>query len=250
MQEHASNNPGLQSFLDKKSDEHVYSALYLIAGAFCIYAAFCHGEDFCTSPPPAGLQDVAHPQSLKWFASLVDNSTEAVSDVVPDVNSTNVVSEVKEIVSDLSNQGYAGPDGFVVMWLKVEGFTALGLPLLSSLMMLLGLRDHLAVGCLLFVVAVFQACWLAVGCFWSFGHYVPDACQQGLMGSNFAFSTMWWVCAVWLGIMVVISSFMLCVVCCIMAVAQGGSDATDGKGYEKVQGNNKTDPTDPANRYV
>jgi hypothetical protein len=59
-----------------------------------------------------------------------------------------------------------------------------------------------------------------------------------------------WVCAVWLGIMVVISSFMLCVVCCIMAVAQGGSDAADGKGYEKVQGNNKTDPTDPANRYV
>jgi len=56
LQEHASNNPGLQSFLDKKSDEHVYSALYLIAGAFCIYAAFCHGEDFCTSPPPAGLQ--------------------------------------------------------------------------------------------------------------------------------------------------------------------------------------------------
>lgn len=137
------------------------------------------------------VQDVAHPQSLKWFASLVDNSTEAVSEVVPDVNSTNVVSEVKELVSDLSNQGYAGPDGFVVMWLKVEGFTALGLPLLSSLMMLLGLRDHLAVGCLLFVVAVFQACWLAVGCFWSFGHYVPDACQQGLMGSNFAFSTMW-----------------------------------------------------------
>jgi hypothetical protein len=68
LQEHASNNPGLQSFLDKKSDEHVYSALYLIAGAFCIYAAFCHGEDFCTSPPPAGLQ-VRHSKNLSLSLS-------------------------------------------------------------------------------------------------------------------------------------------------------------------------------------
>lgn len=55
-QEHASSNPGLQSFLDKKSDEHVYSALYLIAGLFCIYAAFAHGQDFCTSAPPPGIE--------------------------------------------------------------------------------------------------------------------------------------------------------------------------------------------------
>lgn len=139
----------------------------------------------------SALQAVAHPQSLAWFASLVDNSTEAVADVVPEVNSTDVVGEVGNLLNDLKHQSFAGPAGFVVMWLKVEGITALGLPLLSSLMMLLGFRDHFAVGCILFVIAVFQACWLAVGCFWSFGHYVPDACQQGMMGDNFAFSTMW-----------------------------------------------------------
>ena len=58
----------------------------------------------------------------------------------------------------------------------------------------------------------------------------------------------------WLGIMVLISSFMLCVVCCIMAVAQNNSESTEGKGYQKVGAaggdKGKTDPTDPANRYV
>jgi hypothetical protein len=47
------------------------------------------------------------------------------------------------------------------MWLLVEGITALGLPLLSVVMIVLGLREHIAVGCLLFVIAVFQALWLA-----------------------------------------------------------------------------------------
>ncbi len=55
-QEHASSNPGLQAFLEKKSDEHIYSALYLLAGVFCLYAAIFHGENFCTEPPPPGLQ--------------------------------------------------------------------------------------------------------------------------------------------------------------------------------------------------
>lgn len=58
----------------------------------------------------------------------------------------------------------------------------------------------------------------------------------------------------WLGIMVLISSFMLCVVCCIMAVAHNGVDSEGKQGYEKLSGDkgdsNKTDPTDPANRYV
>jgi hypothetical protein len=56
FQEHASSNPGLQAFLEKKSDEHMYSALYLLAGVFCLYAAFFHGENFCTLEPPAGVQ--------------------------------------------------------------------------------------------------------------------------------------------------------------------------------------------------
>jgi hypothetical protein len=56
FQEHASSNPGLQAFLDKKSDEHIYSALYLLAGVFCLYAAIFHGEGFCTNEPPTGVQ--------------------------------------------------------------------------------------------------------------------------------------------------------------------------------------------------
>eukprot|EP00284_Hemiselmis_tepida_P005822 CAMPEP_0174929502 /NCGR_PEP_ID=MMETSP1355-20121228/27332_1 /TAXON_ID=464990 /ORGANISM="Hemiselmis tepida, Strain CCMP443" /LENGTH=236 /DNA_ID=CAMNT_0016175713 /DNA_START=51 /DNA_END=757 /DNA_ORIENTATION=- len=224
MQEHASSNPGLQSFLDKKSDEHVYSALYLLAGAFCLYAAFSHGDSFCTQAPPPGMKIVAHPQSLAWFnrfTNLVDNTTAVAAAEVTDVNASDITGEVGALMGDFEHQPFAGPGGFVVMWLKVEGFTALGLPLLSVVMLLLGLREHVAVGCLLFVVAVFQACWLALGCFWSFGGYVPAACVDGSMGDSFAFHTMWWVCGVWLGIMVLISSFMLCVVCCIMAVSQG-----------------------------
>mmetsp|Transcript_35423 Transcript_35423/g.87104 ORF Transcript_35423/g.87104 Transcript_35423/m.87104 type:complete len:268 (+) Transcript_35423:1-804(+) len=255
VQEHASGNPGLQAFLDKKSDEHLYSFLYLLAGVVCLYAAFWNGDNFCTHAPPPGVKEGAHPQELVYMVKLVENST----DVPAGGNGTGVQGDVGKLLGDLEKDHFTGPAGLVVTWLKVEGLTALGLPMLSALMLMVGLRDHIAVGCVLFLVAVFQAGWLAVGCFWAFGRYVPDACVHGEMGNNFAYKTMWWVCAVWLGVMVLISGFMLCVVCCIMAMATTTltKRADESKeGYQPVaggiaQGDPKNrDPTDPANRYV
>lgn len=114
-------------------------------------------SDSLFDPSLSLLQTQAHPESLAWFVNLVQNDT----GISATSNSTGIGGEVGHLMGEIEHQNYAGPNGFVVMWLKVEGFTALGLPLLSVIMMVLGMREHLAVMCLLFVVAVFQALWLA-----------------------------------------------------------------------------------------
>jgi hypothetical protein len=111
--------------------------------------------------------------------------------------------------------------------------TALGLPLVSIVMLLMRLHENALVSCLLYLVAVFQALWLIVGCIWAFGGFVPEACINGAMGDNFAYKTMWWVCAIWLGSMLTISMVICCILVCLLGFA--GSARGDGK-YESVNG--------------
>merc|ERR1712216_157450 len=118
-----------------------------------------------------------------------------------------------------TGEAFLGPRGWVVSWLTVEGFTALGLPLVSIVMLLLRLHENACISCLLYLVAVFQALWLIVGCIWAFGGFVPEACRKGEMGDSFAFDTMWWVCAIWLGSMLTISTVICCILACLMGFA-------------------------------
>jgi len=111
---------------------------------------------------------------------------------------------------------WAGKHGRVVLWLRVEGFTALFLPVVSMLMLCLGLQDSQFLSATLYIVAIFQALCLGVGCVWSFGGFVPDKCIQGTVGDPFAYTAMWWVCAVWLGVIVSISTVICCIVGCFV----------------------------------
>lgn len=132
-----------------------------------------------------------------------------------------------------TGEAFLGPRGWVVAWLTVEGFTALGLPLVSIVMLLLRLHENTCISCLLYLVAVFQALWLIVGCIWAFGGFVPEACRKGEMGDSFAFDTMWWVCAIWLGSMLTISTVICCILACLMGFA--GDARGDGGKYEQVK---------------
>ena len=48
---------GLHSLLTRKGDEHAFSILYLAAGIFCLYAAYGHGDNFCTDDPASADQN-------------------------------------------------------------------------------------------------------------------------------------------------------------------------------------------------
>ena len=52
-----------------------------------------------------------------------------------------------------TGEAFLGPRGWVVSWLTVEGFTALGLPLVSIVMLLLRLHENACISCLLYLVS-------------------------------------------------------------------------------------------------
>ncbi len=111
---------------------------------------------------------------------------------------------------------WAGRHGWVVLWLRVEGFAALFLPLVSIVMLSMGLQDSVVLYATLYLVALFQVLCLGVGCIWSLGGFVPAACADGSVGDPFAYQAMWWVCAVWLGAIVSFSTFTCCILCCFV----------------------------------
>jgi len=278
FQERANSSPGLQAFLDKKGDEHAFSCLYLIAGVVCLYAAFWHGEGFCTdmsavdllsktapvlaaAPHRALLENKFTATAKTRLAAMKGNmldeapaaeeapaedaaaapAEEAATAPADGGNSTDA-SPAADAASDydesdgdhfgIANRNFLGPSGWVVTWLKVEGVTALGLPLVSIIMLLIRQHENTGVGCMLYLVAVFQALWLFVGCIWAFGGFVPELCRNGEMGDRFAFDTMWWVCAIWLGSMLTISMVICCILICLMGFA--GTSRADGSKYEQV----------------
>ena len=203
MQEQANSSPGFQAFLEKKGDEHAFSCLYLIAGIVCLWAAFSHGNEFCTAPdspasvaaakfvPALTAVDTAAPHRAllvtKFTATSKDRmaamksiavkghmldevggaagneaaGASEISQLAPlaGSNSTDADSDLDAGLS-MKTAIFIGPKGWVVTWLTVEGFTALGLPLVSIVMLLLRMHENACVSCLLYVVAVFQAIWL------------------------------------------------------------------------------------------
>ena len=66
---------------------------------------------------------------------------------------------------EMAKATFLGAHGWVVTWLTVEGFTALGLPLVSIAMLLMRMHENACVSCILYLVAVFQALWL-IGTAW------------------------------------------------------------------------------------
>lgn len=322
---------GLQSVLARKGDEHAFSLLYLIAGVFCLYAAYGHGDRFCTdhveaagggwmggiladvdggrSGPAARLQpgdavaaldpaamtemknrslshsglrallvvggaEVWHPDprlaatgpagseaeflflaerplppreasvgrdlamSVFGVDSLLlrrDKNQSATATAGGDARAgmqtavgwwwpwgrgkdeTQSLEDGEAAApSGSAQEAWAGRHGWVVLWLRVEGFAALFLPLVSMLMLSVGLQDSLMLHATLYMVAFFQALCLGVGCVWSFGGFVPSACTEGKVGDPFAYQAMWWVCAVWLGAIVSFSTFTCCILCCFV----------------------------------
>jgi len=73
---------------------------------------------------------------------------------------SNDDADDEEDMPDMAKKNFLGPQGWVVTWLTVEGFTALGLPLVSIVMLLMRLHENACVSCILYLVAVFQALWL------------------------------------------------------------------------------------------
>lgn len=286
FQERANSSPGLQAFLEKKGDEHAFSCLYLIAGIVCLYAAFSHGNEFCTvmpasemakaAPVLASAKAVPHRTLLSqqlvatskarlaaMKGSMLDEEggDEAAADTAAEApaaedpaaeapaaeetgsgdNATDTSangspsdSSDSEGSLEMAKATFLGAHGWVVTWLTVEGFTALGLPLVSIAMLLMRMHENACVSCILYLVAVFQALWLIVGCSWAFGGFVPEACRHGEMGDNFAYNTMWWVCAIWLGSMLTISMVICCILICLMGFA--GSSRAESNKYEQVNG--------------
>jgi len=183
-------------------------------------------------------------------------TTETGSDVLQAALADLVTGNETKAQEDLTQapkHAFLGPTGLVVLWLKVEGITALGLPIVSILMLTVGLHEVKCVSCMLYLVAVFQACWLILGCVWAFGGFVPKECVAGEMGSSFAFSTMWWVCFVWLASMAIISVVifvMICVLAGATFITNGRPSGRDGgAGYSQVPGRG-TEPSDAKNTYV
>lgn len=129
-----------------------------------------------------------------------------------------------------------GPNGLVVLWLKVEGFTALGLPLLSILVLAMALNEVWAVSCFLYVLALFQAGWLVLGCVWAFSGVVPAECRAGGMGDRTAFNVLWWVCGVWLGTMAVITLVITLLVCFLAGASAAPTSGRGSGGYAKLSG--------------
>jgi hypothetical protein len=329
---------GLQSVLARKGDEHAFSLLYLIAGVFCLYAAYGHGDGFCTdhaeaaaggwmggiladvdggrsgsaarlqpgdavaaldpaamnemknrslshsgirallgaggaevwhSDPrlaatePAGSKaaflflaerplpprkasvggDLASAMSAFGVDSLLlrgDKNQSAPATAGGDAwagrqtaggrwwpwggaKDETVAQSLADggraetaAPSGSAHEAWAGRHGWVVLWLRVEGFAALFLPLVSIVMLSVGLQDSLMLHATLYMVALFQALCLGVGCVWSFGGFVPSACTEGKVGDPFAYQAMWWVCAVWLGAIVSFSTFTCCILCCFV----------------------------------
>jgi hypothetical protein len=164
-------------------------------------------------------------------------------------------TKAQEDLTHAPKHAFLGPTGLVVLWLKVEGITALGLPIVSILMLSVGLHEVKCVSCMLYLVAVFQACWLILGCVWAFGGFVPRDCASGAMGSSFAFNTMWWVCFVWLASMAIISVVifvMICVLAGATFITNGRPSGRDGgPGYTQVpSGRGGANGSDSKNNYV
>lgn len=183
-------------------------------------------------------------------------ATETGSDVLQAALADLVTGNETRAQEDLTHapkHAFLGPTGLVVLWLKVEGITALGLPIVSILMLSVGLHEVKCVSCMLYLVAVFQACWLILGCVWAFGGFVPKDCVSGGMGNTFAFSTMWWVCFVWLASMAIISIVifvMICFLAGITFVTNGRPSGREGgAAYTQVSGRGAP-AADPKNTYV
>ena len=320
--------------LKSQGDEHAFSLLYLLAGVFCIYASYSHGDAFCNSSPDeggrlwggflaerrasltphksaaaatgsaepgafarsSGLGELKHqdltPQvrtrrllwgeaewvgrreheiKLQFLAerpppqaashggpagraagnSAVGLAAAATAGGVKSLLLRNGKNESFLALEDGGGTGagapaavlaagkqgqqsrslrpeetgpWAGTHGRVVLWLRVEGFTALFLPGLSMVMLGMGLQDSQVLSATLYCVALFQAVCLGVGCLWSFGGFVPTACTDGTVGDPFAFEAMWWVCAVWLGAIVSISTVICCILCCFVGAFVGASN--------------------------
>jgi hypothetical protein len=141
--------------------------------------------------------------------------------VKANITATNLLAEKSDEATEASLDSesagwWAGRQGMVVFWLHVEGFTALFLPGLSMVILCMGLQDSPLISATLYIVAVFQAICLAVGCVWSFGGFIPETCRQGHTGDPFAYNAMWWVCAVWLGAIVSISTVLCCILSCFV----------------------------------
>jgi hypothetical protein len=182
FQERANSSPGLQAFLEKKGDEHAFSCLYLIAGVVCLYAAFTHGEGFCTTMTAAntaqpaalatgggtaaghrrlleaparatskaamaemkgGMLDEEPAEGAEAAAGDGEGSEPAASDAADSAADADGGEPAARAAADATPSGdtadagdsssvtFLGPQGWVVTWLTVEGFTALGLPLVS-----------------------------------------------------------------------------------------------------------------------
>jgi hypothetical protein len=212
FQERANSSPGLQAFLEKKGDEHAFSCLYLIAGIVCLYAAFTHGDEFCTAMSTADvgkpaetlaaaphrrrflLEAPVRATSKAAMAEMKGNMLDeepaeapadgAEADAASDAPADDAVADAGgedaaaadssddarpdadhgEASKATTNMTFLGPQGWVVTWLTVEGFTALGLPLVSITLLLLRLHENACVSCVLYLVAVFQALWLIGRC--------------------------------------------------------------------------------------
>ena len=128
-----------------------------------------------------------------------------------------------------------------MLWLQVEGFTALFLPGLSMVILCMGLQDSQLMSATLYMVALFQAVCLGIGCVWSFFGFIPKTCTEGHLGDPFAYNAMWWVCAVWLGAIVSISTVLCCILSCFVGAFVPAISAR-----EKYRHVNYDDDNEPA----
>ncbi|EKX40433.1 hypothetical protein GUITHDRAFT_142749 [Guillardia theta CCMP2712] len=142
--ENALKPGGMVRCMEKKGDEYLLSLLYLIAGILCLVAAFGHGD--------------------QPTVSLLQNSSSSDTTAAP---------------AD-TNNAFIGPNGLVVAWLKVEGFTVFrqGDGNGKKVMKWKKLMIFALLSILLYLVAAFQAVWLIIGCVWSFGTSIPAECQK------------------------------------------------------------------------
>mmetsp|Transcript_49183 Transcript_49183/g.76748 ORF Transcript_49183/g.76748 Transcript_49183/m.76748 type:complete len:234 (+) Transcript_49183:79-780(+) len=118
-------------------------------------------------------------------------------------------------VGKANKQQFAGPNGLVANWLKVESVLSMGLPTISVIVLVAKQQDRICARCILYIVSALQTAWFIVGCLFSYetGKYVPEECQKGQMGDNTAFLAMWWICTIWLGLVAfsgVLSFFVGC----------------------------------------
>lgn len=197
----------------------------LIIGAICLGTAFTRGDSFCMGTSPS-----LHQNGVKEYSPVSPNDPHLFGhrrllDQGPDARAvrrllaekqtqhrnisasevpvswktgTNQLKQESNQTSDESNPGLAnsfvGPNGWVITWLKVEGFFVL-VPVTATIMERLSsynLRSFTipVIG----LSGLLQTIWVIVGLVWIWGGYVPEECRDAEMGDKTAYSVMWWVC--------------------------------------------------------